>query len=149
MIVERGGRQILLHGLALVFAALAWGFVVPMTPHPRLALTAHIQLAMNGLLFLAMATLLLKFRHQVARWSVGIMVLSAWLTWAMALSEIANAWWGTRRILPIAASQAGAGGAEPWQETLLAITHLGSGIGVLVAWGLLLAGFWKARGEAA
>ena len=93
MSVQSGGRQVLVHGMVLVLVGLLWGLVVPATPYPRLALGAHIQFETNGVLFIVLATLLLKLPHRVGRKSVFVMVLSAWLTWCMALSEVANAWW--------------------------------------------------------
>ncbi len=55
MTIQTGGKQILIHGLALVLAGLVWGFALgfapPLTPYPRLAVGAHIQFATNGLLF--------------------------------------------------------------------------------------------------
>jgi len=110
--VRSGGRQILIHGLVFVLAGLVWGLVVPLTPYPRLALTAHIQFVSNGMLFLVLAMLLLTLPHRVGVKSLWVMLLSVWLTWAMALSEVANAWWGTNQMLPIAASQAGATAAR-------------------------------------
>src|SRR5690349_17655373 len=96
-----GGRQILIHGLAFIFAGLVWGLVVPHTPFPRLALGAHIQFMSSGLLFLIVAMLLLKLDHRVGRKSLLVIILSAWLVWPMALSEVANSWWGTTQMLPI------------------------------------------------
>src|SRR3974390_2619081 len=100
-------RQILIHGLILVMAGLLWGFVVPHTPHPRLALVAHVQFATNGILVIAMAALLLKLPHRVGSKALKVMLLATWLIWPMTLSEAANAWWGTTQMLPIAAGQAG------------------------------------------
>jgi hydroxylaminobenzene mutase len=120
-----------------------WGLVVPNTPYPRLALGAHIQFETNGLLFIVLATLLLALPHRVGRLSVRVMLLAAWLTWAMALSEVANAWWGTKQMLPIAAAQAGATGGAPWQELVVKLTHIGAGLSLMVAWSLLVVGFVK------
>ena len=72
-----------------------------------------------------------------------MMLLSVWLMWAMALSEVANAWWGTRQTLPIVAGQAGASGGAPWQELIVTATHMGAGLGLIVAWALLVLGFAK------
>lgn len=143
MNVQKGGRQILIHGIALVLVGLVWGLVIPKTPYPRLALGAHIQFETNGLLFIVLAVLLLKLPHSVGSKSVWVMVLSVWLTWFMALSEAANAWWGTTQMLPIAASQAGATGGERWQELVVTLTHISAGIALIVAWALLLVGFVK------
>src|SRR5690242_17876547 len=98
MSVEHGGRRILLHGMCFILVGLVWGLVVPHTPFPRLALTAHIQFLTNGLLFVVLACLLLKFTHAVGPRSLWVMVAAVWLTWLMALSEVANAWWGTVQI---------------------------------------------------
>ena len=141
MSVHSGSRQLLIHGLMLVLVGLVWGLVVPNTPYPRLALGAHIQFETNGLLFIVLATLLLALPHRVGRLSVRVMLLAAWLTWAMALSEVANAWWGTNQMLPIAAAQAGATGGAPWQELVVKLTHIGAGLSLIVAWSLLVVGF--------
>jgi hydroxylaminobenzene mutase len=143
MSIHSSSRQILVHGLMLVLAGLVWGLVVPNTPYPRLALGAHIQFETNGLLFIVLATLLLALPHRVGRLSVRVMLLAAWLTWAMALSEVANAWWGTNQMLPIAAAQAGATGGAPWQELVVKLTHIGAGLSLIVAWLLLVVGFVK------
>src|SRR5258707_3943269 len=136
MSVQSGSRQILIHGMTLVLVGLVWGLVVPNTPHPRLALGAHIQFVTNGMLFIVLATLLLALPHCVGRKSVRVMVLSVWLTWAMALSEAGNAWWGTTQMLPIAASQAGATGGETWQELVVKTNHIGAALRPIISWSL-------------
>jgi hydroxylaminobenzene mutase len=143
MSTQERSRQILIQGLLLVMAGLLWGFVVPHTPHPRLALVAHIQFVFNGLLIVVMAALLLKLPHNVGPKSAAVMLLAAWLTWPMALSEVANAWWGTTQMMPIAASQAGATGGAAWQEQVVKLAHIAAGLGLVVAWALLLTGFLK------
>ncbi len=143
MNVQSGSRQLLIHGMVLVLVGLVWGLVVPGTPYPRLALGAHIQFVSNGMLFIVQATSLLALPHRVGIKSIWVMVLAAWLTWTMALSELANAWWGTLQPLSIAASQAGATGGEPWQELVLKLTHIGAGLGLIIAWALLVIGFLK------
>jgi hydroxylaminobenzene mutase len=143
MNVHVGGRQVLLHGMLLVFVGLVWGLVVPGTPFPRLALGAHIQLSSNGMLLMVMATALLALPHRVGPRSVRVMVVTAWATWAMALSEVANSWWGTSKMLPLAAREAGATGGEPWQELVVAVAHVVAGVLLIVAWALLVVGFMK------
>lgn len=127
----------------LVMVGLIWGFVVPHTPYPRLALGAHIQFITNGMLILIMAVLLHTLPHQAGPKSASVMLLAAWLTWAMAISEAANAWWGTTQMLPITAGQAGAGGGAAWQELVVKLTHIAAGAGLAVAWGLLVLGILK------
>jgi hydroxylaminobenzene mutase len=48
-----------------------------------------------------------------------ILISGPWLAWPIALTEMANAWWGSGTMFPIAAQQAGASGAAPWQEGTL------------------------------
>lgn len=141
--IQLGGKQILTHGLALVLAGLLWGFGPPLTPYPRLAVGAHIQFEMNGLLFAVLGILLLQLPHRVGGKAVWVMVASAWLTWLMALSEVANAWWGASQILPIAAKQAGAAGAAPWQELVVKLCHISAALGLILSWVLLIIGFAK------
>jgi hydroxylaminobenzene mutase len=141
MKVTSGGRQILIHGLTFIFVGLVWGLVVPHTPYPRLALGAHIQFEGSGVLFMVVALLLLKLPHRVGTKSIWVLLLAVWLTWAMAFSEVANAWWGTIQMLPIAGHEAGALGGTAWQEAVVKIAHIAAGLGLIVAWGLLLIGF--------
>ena len=145
MTIQTGGRQILIHGLALILAGLVWGLAPPLTPFPLLALGAHIQFVTNGMLFVLLAVLLLKLPHSVGRKSVWVMLVSAWLTWLMALSETANAWWGANQMLPIAAKQAGATGAAPWQELVVKLCHLPAALGLILSLALLILGFVKHR----
>jgi len=143
MSIRSGSRQILIHGITLVLAGLVWGLVIPGTPYPRLALGAHIQFITNGMLFIVLATVLLTLPHRVGIRSVWAMVVAAWLTWGMAISEVANSWWGTTQMLPISASQAGAAGGDSWQEVVVALAHITAGLGLIVAWTLLLVGFLR------
>jgi hydroxylaminobenzene mutase len=141
MTMATGSRQILIHGMTFFLVGLIWGLVVPHTPFPRLALGAHIQFEGSGLLYIAIAVLLLTLPHRVGRKSICVILLSAWLTWLMALSEVGNAWWGTSQMLPIAAHQAGATGGAAWQELAVKLAHIAAGLGLIVAWVLLMIGF--------
>ena len=143
MTINSGSRQIVTHGLTLILVGLAWGLAIPMTPYPRLALGAHIQFETNGMLILLLGILLLKVPNSVGIKSVWVIIVSAWLTWLMALSEVANAWWGTNQMLPIAAQQAGAHGAAPWQELLVKLCHVPAALGLILSLVLILLGFVK------
>lgn len=61
----------------------------------------------------------------------------------MVLSEVVNAWLGATEILSIAAEQAGATGGAVWQEPIVKLTHIGAGVGLIIAWILLIAEFVK------
>jgi len=101
----------------------------------------------NGLLFLVMAVLLLAIPNKVGPRSAFIMLLAVWLTWIMLASEVGNAWWGTKEILPLAAEQAGAKGGTEAQELTVALAHILSSVGLIAAWSLLVAGFWGSTNE--
>ena len=52
-------RSNLRQGAVYMLVGLIWGMVVPATPFPRLALTAHIQLTANGIMFLVAGLVIL------------------------------------------------------------------------------------------
>jgi (hydroxyamino)benzene mutase len=143
MTIETSCKQILIHGMALILTGLVWGFAPPLTAYPRLAVGAHIQFESNGLLFMALGILLLTLPNRVGGGAVRVMLVSAWLTWLMALSEVANSWWGANQVLPIAARQAGAMGAAPWQELVVKLCHMAAALGLILSWTLLIIGFVK------
>jgi (hydroxyamino)benzene mutase len=145
MNITTGGRQLVVHGLAFILAGLLWGFVVPLAPYPRLALGAHVQFETNGMLFLLLGLVLLKLPHSAGSKTAWAIVISAWLTWLMALSEAANAWWGANQLLSISAKQAGATGAAPWQELIVKLGHIPAGLGLILSLILLIVGFVKHR----
>ena len=145
MTIQSGGKQILIHGLALILAGLVFGFAPPLTPYPRLALGAHIQFVTNGMLIVVLALVVLKVPHSAGPKTVRVILVSAWLTWFMALSEAANAWWGTNQMLPIAAKQAGAAGATAWQEAVVKLCHLPAALGLILSLALLIIGLVKHR----
>jgi hydroxylaminobenzene mutase len=109
MSIPSGGKQIALHGLALILAGLIWRSA----PH-RVGVTT-------------------------------VWVISVWLIWLMALSELANAWWGANQMLPVAAGQAGATGAAPWQELVVKLCHVPAAIGLIVSVLLLIIDVSKHR----
>jgi hydroxylaminobenzene mutase len=145
MTIQSGGKQILMQGLALILAGLLWGFAASLTPYPRLAVGAHIQFETNGLLFVVLGILVLALPHRVGGKSVLVIAISAWLTWLMALSEVANAWWGANQMLPVAAGQAGATGAAPWQELVVKLCHVSAALGLILSLILLIIGFASHR----
>lgn len=112
----------------------------PLAPYPRFALGAHIQFVTNGMLFVVLAIVVLKVPHRAGSMSLRVMVVSAWLTWFMAMSEAANAWWGANQMLPIAARQAGASGAAAWQEAVVKLCHLPAALGLILSVTLLIIG---------
>src|SRR5580700_7153751 len=92
-------RSNLRQGAVYMLVGLVWGMVIPATPFPRLALTAHIQLTANGIMFLVAGLVILYLPMAKCRISEKLLVIGPWLTWPVMLSEMANAWWGARNML--------------------------------------------------
>ena len=87
-------RTILLNGMCMILAGLLWGLAIPQTPFPRIALSAHIQYEVNGVLFIVLALILIAAKPGITRFSGMAMLTATWLTWPMLLAASANAWWG-------------------------------------------------------
>ncbi|KAK0622498.1 hypothetical protein B0T14DRAFT_563948 [Immersiella caudata] len=132
--------SLLRHGSGLIGFGLLFGFVVPLTPYPRLGLTAHIQFAVEGTMVVAAAALLNSkpFRtpagqasdkrvvDYLAPWQRNVVYYGMTGIWVTLLSEAANAWWGTQWVLPIAhgaAGLAGSGPAKVWMERVVSVAH--------------------------
>ena len=100
---------------------LVWprGLFVPRPPFPCLALTAHIQFITHGSMVLPAGLLLQSDPFSTKPSTRLVDRLSGWqrhtvywgyaTAWPILLSEVANAWWGTRLTLPLAAETVGAG----------------------------------------
>ena len=140
-------RSNLRQGVVYMLVGLVWGMVIPSTPFPRLALGAHIQLTAHGVMFLLAGLVILHLPQATGRLSATILTAGPWLTWPVMLSEMANAWWGTRKMLPIAAEQAGATGAEAWQETIVTLAHLIGAVVLIAFWGVILIGLFRKPAE--
>ena len=138
-------RSNLRQGAIYMLVGLLWGMVIPASPFPRLALGAHIQLTAHGVMFLVAGLVILHLPKATGRLSATILTAGPWLTWPVLLSEMANGWWGARKTLPIAAGQAGAVGAEPWQETIVTVAHLIGAVVLIVYWGVILSGLFRTR----
>ncbi|MFN5469912.1 MAG: hypothetical protein ACK5ZC_11095 [Pirellulaceae bacterium] len=149
--LSRASRSNLRQGAVYMLVGLVWGFVVPASLFPRLALGAHIQLTAHGVMFLVAGLVMLHFPFPKGGLTEKILIAGPWLTWPVMLTEMANGWWGASKTLPIAARQAGATGSQPWQENIIAVTHLIGGIVLIVYWTVIAAQLFRARlvGESA
>src|SRR5262249_35046176 len=129
-------------GAVYMIIGLIWGMIVPKTPFPRLGLGAHIQLTATGVMFLVAGLVISHRGLGTGRFCSRILVAGPWLTWPVMLTEMANAWWGTRHMLSIAAQQAGAPGGLPWQEGLVTAAHILGAVVLLVYWGTIITGLF-------
>ncbi|KAM7218073.1 hypothetical protein V8F06_006608 [Rhypophila decipiens] len=143
--------HLLRQGSGLIGFGLLFGFLVPMTPYPRLGLTAHIQFAVEGTMVCAAGLILgakpftstlsstpkaagsassevQTVADRLKPWQVKLVYWGCAGIWVTLMSEVANAWWGTHWVLPIAHHAAGlagnsAGPAAVWMERVVAAAH--------------------------
>ncbi|KZO92033.1 hypothetical protein CALVIDRAFT_530457 [Calocera viscosa TUFC12733] len=122
--------SLLRHGALLQLFGLLWGFVVPMTPYPRLALSAHIGATGHSLMLLAIGFIVsLEDAVNVqSAWKTTTLLVAPYAVWAMILSECANSAWGTKQLLALAAAAAKVVGGEAWQEAVVTIVHVVGGL---------------------
>ena len=133
------------NGALMILAGLLCGLTISAAPYPRLMLTAHIQFLVNGMISV-LAGLMLKTSLSIVGRPSGLLIV--WghvLAWAVCFSEVAGAVWGAKGTLPIAAAQAGASGAAPWQESLVLACHVVPALVLIVAWILLVWGVYKGQ----
>src|SRR5262245_42188620 len=96
-------------------------------------------------MFLVAGLAILQVGLGAGRVAGGILAAGPWLTWPVMLSEMANAWWGTKNTLPIAAQQAGAAGGAAWQEGIVTAAHAVGAIVLIVCWGTILGGILRGK----
>jgi (hydroxyamino)benzene mutase len=131
------GRALLWHGMALFLLGLLTGLVQQALRNPRMGLAAHLEGLMNGTFLLALGAAWSKVRlsdrlSSLAYWAA---IGGTYGNWAVTLLAAAL---GTAAMTPIAS--AGFSG-QRWQEALVTFGFVAVGISILLAAGLLLAGF--------
>jgi len=123
--------------------------IVQDTPYPRLALTAHIQFMAVGAMVLLAGILL----HQTSLIEIGAVqsrIVYWGLTgcWVVIGFECVNVFWGTKAILPLAVSLAGAEGAATWQEQIMTAAQILPSTEVIIAIGVLMYGVFAQKKDA-
>jgi hydroxylaminobenzene mutase len=140
--LSQASRSNLRQGAVYMMVGLLWGLVVPAAPFPRLALGAHIELTAHGVMFLVAGLVISHLPLAANGIASRILVSAPWLTWLLMLSEMANGWWGTTKMLRIAAAQAGATGAAGWQEGIVTAAHLIGAVVLIAYWAVILVGLF-------
>jgi hydroxylaminobenzene mutase len=135
-------RQLMWHGVLLFLLGLITGLLEQRFANVRMALAAHLEGVMNGILLLALGgawnEVRLPYRAKVtAYWTALYGTYANWL-----MTSIAAAF-GTAAGSPI--TSAGHSG-QPWQETFVAMGFLTVAIAIIAASLLVL---WGLRGKAA
>ena len=141
---SRASVWLALNGAGLMLAGLISGALIPATPYPRLMLSAHnAGFTVSGTLSILAALLLSSSLSSLPVRAATVAVWGHVALWVLSFSEVAAAFWGTNKALPLAAAEAGAPGGAPWQETLVTVCHVVPAILLIVAWGILVWGVWR------
>lgn len=128
----------------LMLVGLVAGAAIPLVPYPRLMLSVHnAGFTANGLLSMVAAFMLSSSLCSVSPRAASVVIWAHVSLWALSLSEVAAAFWGTTKALPLAAAEAGAPGGAPWQEAIVIICHALPALALIVAWVLLVLGVWR------
>lgn len=77
------------------------GGFIPLTPFPRLALVGHLVGSSIGILALSTGILLRSDFFDLSRLQLKIVGWGINSSWLIVGVEMANAWWGARKALPI------------------------------------------------
>jgi (hydroxyamino)benzene mutase len=134
-------RRLLWHGMALFLIGLFTGLAQPHFTNIRMALAAHLEGVMNGILLLAVGAIWNEVRLSSRASAVAYWALLGGTYGNWAVTTIA-AILGTAALSPIT----GAGhGAAPWQEGLVTVGFVMIGLAIISASVLLL---WGLRKEA-
>jgi len=140
-----------LNGAGLMLAGLICGALVPVTPYPRLMLSAHnAGFTVSGTLSILAALLLNSALSSIPLRAASVVIWAHVALWILSFSEVAAAFWGTNQALPLAGAEAGAPGGAPWQEGLVIVCHVFPAILLIAAWAILVRGVWQvARADGA
>lgn len=145
---RRPALWLALNGTSLMLAGLFAGAAIPFTPYPRLMLSAHnAGFTVSGMLSMVAAFLLATSLCHLPRRAALVVIWAHVSLWILSFSEVAAAFWGTDKALPLAAAEAGAHGGAPWQETTVIVCHAGPAILLMAAWILLVWGVLRAFGD--
>jgi VIT1/CCC1 family predicted Fe2+/Mn2+ transporter len=140
----RPATWLALNGALLMLVGLFVGAAIPLVPYPRLMLSAHdAGFTVSGTLSMVAAFLLSSSLCSLPRRAAIVVTSGHVALWALSLSEVAAAFWGTNKATPLAAAEAGAQGGAQWQETIVIICHVVPALMLMVAWVLLVWGVWQ------
>lgn len=98
----RTAHSLYLNGASLMVFGLFWGFYVPYTPFPKLAISAHSKCMIEGMMILLSGMLVERTDLVMLSETQAKIVWAGMIgAWPVLMTECANAWWGTNGILPI------------------------------------------------
>lgn len=134
-------RRLLWYGMLLFVLGLFVGLAVPAFTNPRMGLAAHLEGVLNGILLLVLGLAWREVRLP-PRWDDAAYRLALFGTFGNFAMNVVAAAFGTAALTPIAS---GSHVGEPWQELLVTVGLVGTGLATLVAAIALLVGFRRQR----
>ena len=141
---SRPAMWLALNGALLMLAGLFVGALIPVVPYPRLMLSAHnAGFTVSGTLSMVAALLLSSSLSSVSHRAATVVIWGHVALWPLSLSEVAAAFWGTNKGIPLAAAEAGAPGGAPWQESIVILSHVLPALILMAAWVILVWGVWR------
>jgi hypothetical protein len=146
---HRPAMWLALNGALLMLVGMFVGVAIPFVRYPRLMLSAHnAGFTVSGTLSIVAAFLLGSSLCSISRRAANVVISGHVALWVLSFSEVAAAFWGTNKALPLAAAEAGAHGGAPWQELIVTFCHVFPAILLIVAWVILVWGIWRVfKGE--
>lgn len=84
-------------GALQLTTAFLWGPLIPKTPYPRMALSAHMNMIQEGLL--AIAAGLVTRSSDLSEWQLKFVVWTHLGLWAFDIMNMCNSFWGTNKTL--------------------------------------------------
>ena len=130
-------HRLFFHGMLLVVVGLVVGLVVPAFANPRMGLSAHTGMLMNGILLIAMGAFWARQDLHERTETIGWWLLVAG-SWISSAGLVAAAAFGTAAMTPIhGAPHAGPAAQEALAGALLGVGGFAVLAGCIVAvWGL-------------
>ena len=148
MNTRRAALRLALNGTLLMLAGMFVGAAIPLVPYPRLMLSAHnAGFTVSGSVSMLAAFLMSSSLCSISQRAATIVIAGHVALWPLSISEVAAAFWGTDKALPLAAAEAGAHGGTPWQEAIVSICHIVPALMLMAAWITLVRGVWRAFGN--
>ncbi len=134
MVSKDASRTLMRWGFFLFLCALITGLAVPSFTNPRMAVSAHLEGVMNGLLLVVVGLVWshLGLSGRLANIVFWLFAYAAFTNWGVTTLAAAL---GTSRLTPVA----GAGySASPMQETVVQVIQVSLALAVITAVALVV-----------
>ena len=134
MVSNTANRTLIRSGFFLLLCGLLTGLAVPTFTNPRMALSAHLEGVLNGILLVVLGLIWghLTLSSRLAKFIFWLFIYAAFANWGVTTLGAA---FGTSRLTPLA----GAGySATPLQEAFVQVIQVSLALAVIAATTLVL-----------